>query len=156
MMYSISWHHEPVRVRSHAALLASFSCAICYFGVLLKGWCCYCTCDAHRQGMLCQYRMPKRGLHFKLIFSRLKLIFFVRFLDLSRPSKWHLARCSWPQSYPGTGTLSLLFLFSLLFLAQSCIYHWAELACLMFSFSIFSWLLLAQSLVLFCLFNFPL
>ena len=89
---SISWHHKPVRVRSHVAFLAFFSCAICYFGVLLKGWCCYCTCESKtdRRGMLCQYEMPKHGLHFKLIFSRLKLMFFTRFLDLSRVSKWHL------------------------------------------------------------------
>lgn len=92
LYYSISWHHELVRVRSHAAFLASFACAICYFSVSLKGWCCCCTCESktERQGMLCQYEMPKHGLHFKLIFSRLKLMFSTRFLDLKRVSKWHL------------------------------------------------------------------
>lgn len=88
---SISWHHELVSVRSRATFLASFACAICYFGVSLKGWCCYCTCESktERQGMLCRYEMPKHGLHFKLIFTRLKLMYSTRFLDLT-VSKWHL------------------------------------------------------------------
>lgn len=39
-------YQKPFSIRSCVTFLAFFSCAICYYGVLLKGWCCYCTCES--------------------------------------------------------------------------------------------------------------
>ena len=133
---SISWHHKPFRLKSHAAFLASFACAFCYFGVLLKGWCCGCTCESKtdRRGVLCQYEMPKQGLHFKFIFSRKKLTFFIRLLGLSGVSKWHLmtallGRAGFWESFRCWSALSPFIPFpSILSSVLHCSWDWPSLS----------------------------
>lgn len=156
MMYlycSISWYHKPVRVRSRVAFLASLCCAICYFCVLLKSWCCYCTCESKtdRRGMLCHHEMPKHELHLKLIFRRLELMFFHKVSGFEQSVKMtpsdYLAWQTWFLRVIWVLECSHPF-YSFSFHLQ-LISHGTEPACLMLSFSAFSWLILA--LPLFCL-----